>query len=546
MRKTSKLLALLMICTLLLISLAGQSLAASSADKKGGYVEELRIGTTKPNDVFSSSSESGAFGQMNYNAFTQATFTDLDENYRVKPNFMQSWEISDDYKTLTFTFPENVYWHDGKPVTAEDVKFTFEYLRDVRKSSYITRFNLTNVEILDTNKIRLTFEDSSAWAFINRIAFVVYVYPEHIWGKIDDPTKYAGEDAVIGCGPYKYVSYDPDSQTSYYTAVDSYYREITVKNVSVRSFDNQESLLMALKSGQIDATYDYANPLDATLAPAFTDVPNIDPGKSYNTGSFFMSFGFNKYPTNDLEFRKAVSYALDYELLRRVIAGEYGEVPSRGMIAPPNKGHDPTIEKLKTDLDEANKILEQAGFKDINGDGIRELPDGKPMDILITPSNNIARQPLFVRISEVVSENLKKVGIKTTIDMESVRNRDFFRKRTTQDGDYDLFIHFSTPGNARLDTVAWYFLPKPDGFWGTYTDEEYLAAFKKIRVAKGNDEYDENVKILQKMLAERILGVSLCWDMAFFPYRTDKYEGWTNYSAWGVINNETWYTLRTK
>lgn len=542
MRKTSKLLALLIAFTLLLTSLV----TASSADKKGGYVEELKIGTTKPNDVFNSNSESGAFGQMNYNAFTQATFTDLDENYRVKPNFMQSWEISDDYKTLTFTFPENVYWHDGKPVTAEDVKFTFEYLRDVKKSSYITRFNLTDVEILEPNKIRLTFEGSSAWAFINRIAFVVYVYPKHIWEKIDDPKNYAGEDAVIGCGPYKYVSYDPDSQTSYYTAVDSYYREITVRNVSVRSFDNQESLLMALKSGQIDAIYDYANPLDATLAPAFMDVPNIDPGKSYNTGSFFVSFGFNKYPSKDLEFRKAVSYALDYELLRKVIAGEYSEVASRGIIAPPNKGYDPTIEKLKTDLNEANKILDQAGFKDIDGDGIRELPDGKPMDILITPSNNIARQQLFVRISEVVGENLKKVGIKTTIDMESVRNVDFFKKRTQQDQDYDLFIHFSTPGSARFDTIAVYFPPKPHSNWGTYTDEKFIAAYKKLWVSKDNIEYDKNVVELQKIFVEQIPGIALCWDMAFFPYRTDKYEGWTNYPAWGVINNETWYTLRTK
>ena len=122
----------------------------------------------------------------------------------------------------------------------------------------------------------------------------------------------------------------------------------------------------------------------------------------------------------------------------------------------------------------------------------------------------------------------------------------FFRKRTTQDQDYDLFVHFCTPGAATFYTIAWYFLPKPDGFWGTYDNEEYITTYNKLLVAKGDDEYDKTVIVLQKMLAERILGIALCWDMAFFPYRTDKYEGWTNYPAWGVVNNETWYTLRTK
>lgn len=223
-----------------------------------------------------------------------------------------------------------------------------------------------------------------------------------------------------------------------------------------------------------------------------------------------------------------------------------GLAPKAGMIAPPNKGFDPSYEKMRTDLDEANRILDQAGFADVDGDGIRELPDGQPMDILITPSNNSARQALFIRISEVISDNLKKVGIKTTIDMESTRNEDFFKNRTQKEQDYEIFVHFGTPGSASYHCVATYFLPKPYMSWGTYDDEEFINTYLKIWTARGNDEYDEVIKELQKMLSERTLGIVLCWDTAFFPYRTDKYEGWTNYPAWGVINSETWYTLRTK
>ena len=51
---------------------------------------------------------------------------------------------------------------------------------------------------------------------------------------------------------------------------------------------------------------------------------------------------------------------------------------------------------------------------------------------------------------------------------------------------------------------------------------------------------------LQRIADEQVVGLAVCWDKAYFPYRTDKFEGWTNYPAWGVVNWETWFTLRAK
>ena len=122
------------------------------------------------------------------------------------------------------------------------------------------------------------------------------MYPKHIWEGIEDPSGYTGEDAVIGCGPYRFVSLDEDAQTSYYEAVSDTYlgREVTVKKVSLRSFDSNDALVMALRNGEIDAMYSYASPIPATMASSITGVEHVDPGMSDNTGSYMIMFGFRK------------------------------------------------------------------------------------------------------------------------------------------------------------------------------------------------------------------------------------------------------------
>lgn len=206
-----------------------------------------------------------------------------------------------------------------------------------------------------------------------------YVQPKHIWENIDAPKDYRGEDAVIGCGPYRFVSLDEDAQTSYYEAVSDTYlgREVTVKKVSLRSFDSNDALVMALRNGEIDAMYSYASPIPATMASSITGVEHVEPGMSDNTGSYMIMFGFRKGPTDDLNFRKAVTLSLDYELLADAIGGEDARYPV-GVIAPPNLGYDETLPKLEQNLEAAKAALDEGGYLDVDGDGYREMPDGSP------------------------------------------------------------------------------------------------------------------------------------------------------------------------
>lgn len=511
-------------------------------------VAELKIGTTAAITTTNVMTEGGIFGKLNYNAVVTAPFVVTDASGKVQPFFMTSWELSDDLNTITATFAtdQGITWHDGEPVTMEDVVYTFENLIE-RKSGYCN--GLVSIEAVDDTTAILTLTDGKAFAMINSMANFVPVRPAHVWSKMPDykeHAEYTGEDACIGCGPYKLTNVDMDAQVMTLEAVGDTYlgREITVQKLTVRTYDSHDALVMALRSGEVDAMYDYSNSLNATMAASVTGVENLDPGMSENPGNYQLVFGFNEEPTKDVTFRKAVRAALDYELLRVTIGGENGKIPSTGVVAPPNKGFDSTLPQLAQDLDEANRLLDEGGYVDTNGDGMREMPDGTELNVLITPQFNKTRQALYLRIAEVIQANLEAVGVRATLDDESVRNSDHATE-VRKNGTYELYIGYTSPGVAMYDTTFMYMIgDNGNNPWGTCLIPEFVDAYNAKKSAGSYEAYDAAMKDLQAIADEQVVGLALCWDNAYFPYRTDKYEGWINYPGWGVINNETWFNLR--
>jgi peptide/nickel transport system substrate-binding protein len=504
----------------------------------------LRIGTTVANDTFNATTAGGAMGRLNYNAFTNAPFLITNEKGEVLPFFMRSWKSSADNKSMTFKIAKGVLWHDGKPVTAEDVKFTFDFL--AKQGSIYTK-KVVSCDIVDDETLTLTFTEPSGYAFLARMANYVHVLPKHIWEKVEDNKTYTGEDSAVGCGPYKFVNVDKDAQISYYEAVNDYfYGDVTVKKVSIHSFSNHDALLMAMKNNEIDAMFDYSNPLPATLAGSIIGVKNLDSGMSPNQGHNQLTFGFNKAPTNDVSFRKATAYALDWKLLSTVTAGEYGNIPGWGVVAPSNVGYDSSIPKLAQDKEKAKAILDKAGYLDKNGDGFREFPDGRQMDVLISPQFSAAKKPLFLRYAEIIANDLKAVGVKTHLDEQIISSQEYSSK-FIKSGECELFIGYTTSGKAAYDTAYFYLIKgfSPGG-WPTCEDPEFYAHYSKLMNAMSRQEYLDSIKAIQKKNADEVLGLALCWDTVFFPYRTDNFKGWINYPSWGVINNSTWFNVKAK
>ena len=527
--------------------------AETAGSSSAGVVEELHLGTTAANDTFTTVVESGAFGKMCYNSFVTAPFWQTGPNGEVEPFLVADWTVSEDSTTITcdLALDQGITWHDGEPLTMDDVLFTFDYNINVRKSSYGSYVD--HAEQVDEDTIKVVLKEPGAYQWLKLVAGYFYVQPKHIWENIDAPKDYRGEDAVIGCGPYRFVSLDEDAQTSYYEAVSDTYlgREVTVKKVSLRSFDSNDALVMALRNGEIDAMYSYASPIPATMASSITGVEHVEPGMSDNTGSYMIMFGFRKGPTDDLNFRKAVTLSLDYELLAAAFGGEDAQVPGVGVIAPPNLGYDETLPKLEQNLEAAKAALDEGGYLDVDGDGYREMPDGSKLSYKVTAQYATKKQELFNRIGEVIVSSLRDVGIDAYYDQESLAS-DEANKNMVSNNDYDMFIGYTTSGVATYRTAFWYFLNRDlvgsGGMeWGnSYQDDALDAAYLSLMEAVNNDEYLAAVGRLQKLASQDLFAFAVCWEKCFFPYRTDKIDGFENYPSVGVVHAETFYTITQK
>ncbi|MEG0378116.1 MAG: ABC transporter substrate-binding protein, partial [Eubacterium sp.] len=322
--KFKRILAALLVFSMVLPVFSGCTKKEDSGQQNTSgtnHVEVLKIGTTYKNDGYSAMNSESAYGRLNYQSFSQLSLWRFDEEGKLTGDgsFFKNWEISDDNTQLTLHFDPlgKLKWHDGQPVTIEDVLFTFDYYKQQNKTLFL---KIASIEKVSDTSIRLNFDDSYAFGFMNEATLSYYLLPKHIWESVKESDKYTEANAAIGCGPYQFVSEDKDAQTSYYEAVADYpLGELTVDKVELKSYDKQDALLMAMQNGEIDAMYGYSASLDTTLLPTIEADENIDKGESLNTATYQIVFGFNKNPTKDLAFRKAARYALDYELLAQSI-----------------------------------------------------------------------------------------------------------------------------------------------------------------------------------------------------------------------------------
>ena len=531
---------------------AAETETTGEAPKK--HVKNLVIGTTTANTTFNLYGQTDIFGRINYVNFCRANWIYEDENGDLQPFFFTSFEISEDGKVLDFTWPTTAVWSDGEKVTWDDIDFTFRFLKDTAKSSNF--IHLVSVEPTGDDSGRITFSEPDVYGWLSGSATMQGLLPKHVWEKFegtDDYKNYTEPDAAVGCGPYKLVSYDVDAQVSYYEAIpeNNYHGEITVDSVTIKTYADQTAIMMALNAGEIDCYYAYSTPIDATLSDLISDSA-VDPGESIYAGEDQITFGMTRPAGSDYQFRLAVTKAMDWNLLTDAIGGGYGEVPRAGIIPPSCTGYLDGLPQFAQDVDEANRILDEAGYKDVNNDGIREFPDGSEMKILIVPQYS-KKMDLRNRIAEVLIDNLKAVGVNAYVDQEIIVSSEVWESNI-QAGNYDIAIGYTTAGMARHTSAFRYYVyePKPGTersasfLWGTYTDEEFNSTVWRMLNASSREEYVSCIQWLQQEAADTLFGCALSWTSCFYPYRTDKYEGWYNRPSWGVVNDELWYSLTSK
>lgn len=464
------------------------------------------------------------------------------DDFSVEPGLAESWDVSEDGMTVTYTLREGLTWSDGEPLTSEDVVWNITTANEQLWSNYYSATqNLTATAIDDR-----TVEITSSVPDPKLPAMDFYLLPKHIWEPIavDDVavTEYEALDGV-GSGPFVLSEYR-DQQSATLVANPSFYgwegEDPPVDEVILQYFANPDAMVAALVQGELDAI----NNVPIASIPSLEENADIEVvvGEQGSFGEIAINGGQAEGQPHpallDLAVRQAIAHGVDRQaIVDDLWAGLFDPIDSMPAAADVRKWTPeiPEDQQLRYDPDRARQILDDAGYVDTDGNGIREMPDGSSEIVLrhaINTGGDLA-QP----IAELFQGWMGDIGI--GVEFASYDEDQLFEVIVA--GDYDTFY--------------W--------GWGVFVDPDYhLVNFTESEMGNYNDAnwvdptYEE-LYLEQKVETDEAARIEIVHEMLTIfhnaavyiampepelqAYRTDTFEGWVRQPAeiGPVIFNQT-------
>lgn len=287
----------------------------------------------------------------------------IDENGSPIPWAAESYESVDDV-TIDVKLREGMTFHDGKPVTVEDVKYTFDLAKEVESPYYLSKIDkVSEVVILDDHNIRFKLSEPFA-PFISNGLSLVGILPKHIW---EPKYKEAGADGVlnwdnlppIGSGPFKFDYWRPNEELKL-SAFDEHFQPPQVDGLIRIPYASATGVVQGLKAGEVDGAGWSLLPLEVQ---ELEDVEHLTIGKFDDQGYYMLHYNMRNAPFDDVNVRRALTYAIPKDLIVELVF-EGHAIPAYSTVAAVNKAwHNPNIEKAGNDANKARQILQEAGFE---------------------------------------------------------------------------------------------------------------------------------------------------------------------------------------
>lgn len=434
------------------------------------------------------------------------------------PWLATSWQVEDQGKVYIFTIRQGVKWHDGMPLTPEDVAFSLTYAtRHPMTWSYVFD-RIEQVEILDADRIKVTLKEPTA-SMLSCLG-TSRILPKHIWEKVDNPKTFTKPEAVIGTGPYRLTSYSREHGLYRFEAFKDFWGpEIMVKRLE---FIPVSEPILAYQKQEIDMLR-----VSPDLLSRFQD--NLEHKIMKSPGFWGYRLLFNRNlagPAQMVQVRQAFAYAIDLdELVAKVARG--AALPGRAGILPPD--HVMSSQNVRSyDLnpEKAATLLDQAGFTRSKGaapSAIRKGPDGKPLSFVLLCSSS------EVRMAEILKQRLAAVGVDIRIKSCNGKTRDSQVRSQKYDlaiighggwgNDPDYLIAHCT-GDIKKSS-------SPSASGGTGLASRALTQLlEKQRSQADSEKRRELVVKIQQMAAEEVPEIPLFYTTGYSVFRPAKYDGW--------------------
>ncbi|MGD6841625.1 oligopeptide ABC transporter substrate-binding protein [Bacillus infantis] len=391
------------------------------------------------------------------------------------PN-LASWEFNEDNTVVTFKFEEGVKWHDGEPLTAEDMEYAWYLLADPTYEG--ARFanvamikgaqeykdgkadKIEGIKVIDDLTVEVTVTEPSVNLIDN-----IWSYPEpkHYYGDISSkelPDSDQVRKNPIGVGPFKVTNIVPGEMIEY-ERYDDYWRgpakldgvvyKIIDPSLAAGLIENGEVDVIQAPSDQWGQIKELGNINPVTIDAMSYSYIGIDQGR-YDAKAGKVVMDNPKF--SDKRVRQALVYALDRQA--------YIDAFTNGLGKPLNvpfpsvswaKIDDSEINTYEYDPEKAKSLLDEAGYKDVDGDGFREDPDGKPFsinfDAMASAETSEAR-------AQFILQSWGEVGVKAQLNGGSLK-------------DFNLFYDTIEADDPSVETFhgAWglSYDPDPSGIW---------------------------------------------------------------------------------
>ncbi len=424
------------------------------------------------------------------------TLLEKDENQDI-PWLAKRWEMNEDGTSFTFFLHENALWHDGEPLTAEDVVFTFNYYKEHPPvSNSLTdgkKYIVTDTKAIDDHTVEITLNSYNN-TYLSKIGSVL-ILPKHIWENVDDPTTFDGNGATVGSGPYKMEIYNPEQGAYRFVAFEQYYGlqpavaaiEWVPVSDEVLAFDNEE-IDLVMPTADLVSRYKESDEYIVEEVPAYRN-------------SYRLMMNMETVPELcAVDLRKAIAYAVNRQEIIEKIGRGVGLISSMGYVPSSSPWYNSDIEQYDYNPEKAKALLE-----------------GRTYSFTLLTDNSAKS----TKMAELIKISLDEVGIDVTVESVESKARD----NALKTGTYELLLTHAGGMGGDPDYLRGIYGEKSTTIKG-WSNERVNELAKAQAIERDETNRKEMLFELQKIIADEVPMVMLYSTVTYFVYRPEKYDGW--------------------